>query len=128
MLRAGLTPSGTTEPKTINEIAKHLGIATSSVITHQAFAESKVYKHINLHLIRSEQTRRTEEIIFPPANTDTITYHDELTTRYTNPGAANTHGGIKLGDGSEAMTRAAKHGGERTRTATIKAHQQYARS
>lgn len=123
-LRTGITSSGTTTPLAINEIAQQLNLSTSSIITHQAFAESKVYRYINLQLIKKEQTRRAETMFDGPTHGTTPNYQD-VRIHITNTGSSNTHGAIKLGEGSEAMIRASKHSHPRQQQAIIKAHQRY---
>ena len=124
-LRTGITNNGTTTPLTINEIAQQLNLSTSSIITHQAFAESKVYRHINLNLIRKEQTRRAETMFDGTPTLGTTPNYPDVRIHITNTGSSHTHGAIKLGEGSEAMIRASKHSHPRQQQAIIKAHQRY---
>jgi hypothetical protein len=122
MLAHGITREGTTEALTVGNIARTIGREESTVKATLAYAEAKVYRAINLDLVRRELDRRAD-VMFGPERTDGLTQHD-ATIRYHV--ASDGPRGVTLGPGSEAMVSAAKYGGERTRSATIAAHQRYA--
>lgn len=123
MLAHGLTREGVEDALAIGAIARHIEREESTVKATLAYAEAKVYRALNLELVRREMDRRTD-VMFGPEIGDGLTQHD-VSVRYVTHGA-RTPGSVKLGEGSEAMMTAAKYGGERTRSATIDAHQRYA--
>jgi hypothetical protein len=110
----------------LGQIGQRLGLARSTVYEQLAVARATVFEHLATRQV--EEVERRVRVMFDEP-LPTISASRQAHAAGLRPQPTSTHPGytrgITLGEGSEQMVRAAKYGGERTRTATIRAHQQY---
>lgn len=122
----GISVVGAMQPQQLVDVAADLNIPKQRVDEALNAARAKVYEALAKALIvRIRIYEQDDELDLPQYGT----YYE--TDEYSaNRGVTFTHSAtssVRLGPGSEAMVKAAKHGSHRTRSATINAHQTYAR-
>lgn len=122
----GITVTGLhAEPCTVTEAARLIDAPRQNVTNDLAHARAAVYERIAKYLIVQYTMDEAAEQM-PALGTATTVSHDEA--RYFMHTGERTEQRITLGPGSRAMESAGKHSRYAdARSATIRAHQTYAR-